>query len=122
MSSTAPTRTATRDEVIADAAAVIRRARAEGPITILGRDGEPRGILSSSEAVPIDQRQERLEALPALVMALVAQMPACNNCATVATFDDGSGWRWCSSHAPDEVHESHYAPALRALIAGLEGL
>jgi hypothetical protein len=73
-------------------------------------------------------KQERLEALPALVRALVENLPLCTHCHALATREcSGGPLDWCPLASCDACAlkgtcDSPHAPALRALVAGLEGL
>lgn len=66
--------TVTRDEFLREPEAVLDRVRDEGPVTVIGANGEPRGRVHSSHAVrPEDDfpRLRRLAALPDLDSAEV---------------------------------------------------
>lgn len=74
-------------------------------------------------------RQARLEALPALVRAYLVAIdePLCDNCDRRAQYhNEGENERLCLGCLGDEGDSGGeaipYAPALRALVAGVEGL
>jgi hypothetical protein len=60
----------TSAEVIANAGAVLDRSRREGPIEVIGKDGEVRGIISCRERVPFVDPEERIAELEAEVDVL----------------------------------------------------
>ncbi len=115
-------RTATHDEVVRDPAAVMRRAQETGCITILGRDGKPRGILSCPKPIALDDHGDPVNSVPALARAYIATLRQCDEgpCSRPITRRCGSH-AYCDEHGGD-LSEEASAPALRALIAALEDL
>jgi hypothetical protein len=111
----------------------IERRTGESIATIHNPDGSLRGRVTSLQRVPIDQRQERLEALPALVRAYIRASATCQDVDCVLRgpgpglgmhLSRGGHLLLCDEHrhADWDSDELDDAPALRALIAGLEGL
>lgn len=65
------------------------------------------------------RRRVSIEARLSAWRALLAQLPPCADCETIATWVNGSAG-WCDRHAPKDAVELPHAPIVRAAILHTE--